>query len=72
MPRIFILISCYKERAVSGVIWMECCKRMQPIRVQYFRAMTNKRACSMAGMQCRDAPNYCPDIEECSIKERLP
>ena len=39
---------------------MECCKRMQPIRVQYFRAMTNKRACSMAGMQCRDAPQLLP------------
>ena len=58
--------------AVSGAIGMEFGQKMWPIRGQCYRPLTSKRACKMAGMQCRDAPNYCPSIEECSIKERLP
>ena len=58
--------------AVSGAIGMEFGQKVWPIRGQCYRTLTSQRACEMAGMQCRDAPNYCPDIEECSIKERLP
>ena len=58
--------------AVSGAIGMEFGQKVWPIRGKYYRLLTSQRGCDMVGMLCRDAPNYCPDIEECSIKERLP
>ena len=58
--------------AVSGAIGMEFGQKVWPIRGKYYRLLTSQRGCDMVGMQCRDATNYCPDIEECSIKERLP
>ena len=61
--------------AVSGAIGMEFGQKMWPIRGQCYRPLTSKRASEMrpeCSVVNRDAPNYCPSIEECSIKERLP